>query len=150
MFGLVPLNIHNTKAQKNPDLRKGICLKSLRFMIFQRIIFSCQHETELNLTVQFQVVSAVPLAEWYNLSGLCQDHNSEAENMLRNQDLNQLEDLGTYEIKNTNMNPNYPETIQVTQPTTILPSKGRRLVHCSIYIPHTTESESCVKEKTLW
>lgn len=65
-------------------------------MMFQRIIFSCQHETELNLTVRFQVVFAVPLAEWYNLSGLCQDHNSEAENMLRNQDLNQLEGLGTY------------------------------------------------------
>lgn len=58
------------------------------------------------LTVRFQVVFAVPLAEWYNLSGLCQDHNSEAENMLRNQDLNQLEGLGTYEIKNMNMNLN--------------------------------------------
>lgn len=34
------------------------------------------------------------------------DHNSEAENMLRNQDLNQLEGLGTYEIKNMNMNLN--------------------------------------------
>lgn len=65
-------------------------------MMFQRIIFSCQHENELNLLVQFQVVFVVPLAEWYNPLGLCQDHNSEAENMLRNQDLNQLEGLGTY------------------------------------------------------
>lgn len=62
------------------------------------------------LTAQFQVVSAVPLAEWYNLSGLCQGHNSEAENMLRNQDLNQLEGLGTYEIENMNMNPNHPQS----------------------------------------
>lgn len=83
------------KHKRTIDLQKGICLKSLWFM-FQRIIFSCQHETELNLTVQFQAVSVAPLAEWYNLSGLCQDHNSEAESMLKNWDLNQLECLGTY------------------------------------------------------
>lgn len=36
------------KHKRTSDLQKGICLKSLWFM-FQRIIFSCQHETGLNL-----------------------------------------------------------------------------------------------------
>lgn len=64
-------------------------------------VWCCHYLVKLRyLLVQFQVVFVVPLAEWYNPLGLCQDHNSEAENMLRNQGLNQLEGLGTFEIKN--------------------------------------------------
>lgn len=109
-------------------------------------LWCCQYLVKLGyLTVQSQVVFAAPLAEWCNLSGLCQGHNSEAEDMLRNQGLNQLEGLGTYEIKNTKMNPNYPERKQGThQPTSTLPSKGRPHVHSPIYIyPPTSESALC-------
>lgn len=65
--------------------------------------------------------------------------------MLRNQGLNQLEGLGTYEIKNMKMNPDYPETMQVTyQPTSTLPSKGRPHVYSPIYMhPPTSESAMC-------
>lgn len=62
LFIMVPLNIHNTKTQRTIDLQKGISLKSLHLM-FQRIIFSSQYETEwLNLTAQFRVVFVAPLA----------------------------------------------------------------------------------------
>lgn len=85
------------KHKRTIDLQKGVCLKSLQLMMFQRIIFSCQHEIEeLNLTARFPAVSAAPRAEWCNLLGPCRDHSSEAENMLGNLGWNPLGCLDTY------------------------------------------------------